>query len=108
MRGPATAPELTVLQCARSLPFDEALAVADSALRHGLPPSALRRIAATVQGPGTPRVRRVCGEASALAANPLESVLRAIALDVPGLCAQPQRWIDRGRGLTSSTRTSAS
>lgn len=58
-----------------------------------LSPSALRRIAATVQGPGAPRVRRVCGEASALAANPLESVLRAIALDVPGLCAQPQHWI---------------
>lgn len=93
VHGTAMVPELTVLQCARSLAFDEALSVADSALRHGLPPSALRRVAATVRGPGAPGVRRVCAEATPLAANPLESVLRAIALDVPGLNVQPQRRI---------------
>lgn len=50
-----TEPLRTVLACARDLPFDEALTVADSA-----------------------------------SANPLESVLRAICLDVPGLQVEPQ------------------
>jgi hypothetical protein len=35
-RGAATLPVPTVVDCARTLPFDEALAVADSALRSGL------------------------------------------------------------------------
>lgn len=34
-RGLVTGPALTVLLCARDLPFDEALTVADSCLRHG-------------------------------------------------------------------------
>lgn len=52
------------------LPFPAALAVADSARR--------------------------AGSASALAANPFESVLRAIALDVPGLTPMPQVVIRDG------------
>lgn len=96
VRGHVTSPELTLVQCLRTLPFDEALAVADSALRNGEPPSTLRRIHMTVRGPGAPRVRRVCDEATDLAANPFESVLRAIALEVPGLQVQPQRQIAEG------------
>lgn len=88
--GLATSAETTLEMCLRRLPFDEALAVADSALRHGLYPGVLRRISASVQGPGSPQVRRVCVEASGDAANPFESVLRAIALDVPGLRVRPQ------------------
>ena len=41
--GIATSRELTLLQCLRSLPDDEALAIADSALRHG-EISTLRRV----------------------------------------------------------------
>ena len=86
-----TSPVRTVVDCARHLPFDEALAIADSALRS-------RRVAACdlataarqVRGPGRPRVLRVLAHASGKAANPFESVLRAIALDVPGLAAVPQ------------------
>jgi hypothetical protein len=80
--GIATSRELTLLQCLRSLPFDQALAAADPALRHGEPASTLRRIAASGRGPGAPQVRRVAVEDDGDAANPFESVLRAIALDV--------------------------
>jgi very-short-patch-repair endonuclease len=38
-------------------------------------------------------VRRVARAARPEAANPFESVLRAIALDVPGLSVEPQRVI---------------
>ena len=37
---------------------------------------------------------RVVKAANRLAANPFESVLRAIALDVPGLCVVPQQWVE--------------
>jgi very-short-patch-repair endonuclease len=86
-----TDPVRTVVDCARSLPFEEALAVADSALRSGK----VRRpelVAAAAASPRTGRAaaERVAHEASAKAANPFESVLRAIALGVPGLHVVPQ------------------
>jgi hypothetical protein len=34
-REGVTSPAWTVIDCAKDLPFDEALAIADSALRHG-------------------------------------------------------------------------
>lgn len=86
-----TSPLTTVLACARALPFDEALAVADSALRSGAVRNRdLADLAAEVVGPGRPRVLRVLCNASAKAANPFESVLRALSLDVPGLDLRPQ------------------
>lgn len=91
--GIATSREFTLLQCLRTLPFDEALCVADSALRHGEPPATLRRLAATARGPGAPQVRRVAKEADGDAANPFESTVRAISRDVPGLHLQPQRLV---------------
>ena len=76
----------TVLDCARTLPFDEALAVVDSALRSGTV-SRAELLAAAAVGPRTWRSRalRVFELASPKAANPFESVLRAIAVQVPGL-----------------------
>lgn len=91
--GIATSVELTLTQCLRRLPYDAALAVADSALRHGVPPSTLRRVAASARGPGSPQVRRVARRASPDAANPFESALRGICDDVPGLRVEPQRTI---------------
>lgn len=95
----ATSPVRTVLDCAARLPFDEALAVADSALRcHDVAPEHLL-IRATEQ-PRRYRARclRVAQAADGRAANPFESVLRAIALDVPGLHVEPQLWVgDVGR-----------
>ncbi len=89
-RGSVSAPVPTVLECARRLPFGEALAVADSALRHGVDLDELVLAAAGVRGPGAPACRRVVAEASGCAANPFESSLRAIALEVDGLRLHPQ------------------
>lgn len=87
--GIATSRELTLLQCLRQLPDDEALVIADSALRHG-EIATLRRALAQVQGAGSAKVRRIAEQADARAANPFESVTRAICLQVPGLEVTPQ------------------
>ncbi|GAA1968190.1 hypothetical protein GCM10009817_05130 [Terrabacter lapilli] len=94
-----TSPVRTVVDCARWLPFDEALAIADSALRsRSVRATDLARAAHSVRGPGRPGVLRVLRLASGNAANPFESVLRAIALDVPGLDPRPQVGIAVGAG----------
>lgn len=94
-----TSPLRTVIDCARALPFDEALAVADSALRErAISDEELRTAAAAARGPGSARLRRVAGVADARAANPFESVLRAIVLTVGGLDVVPQAPVT-ARGL---------
>lgn len=87
--GIATSRDLTLVQCLRSLPDDEALAVADSALRHG-EDATLRRVLAQVRGAGAAKVRRIGRAADGRAANPFESATRAICLQVPGLHVVPQ------------------
>lgn len=95
--GPVTSSLRTVLDCALTLPFDEALAVADSALRHeAVTGNDLVRVAAALAGPGSACARRVALAADSRAANPFESVLRAIALDVRGLDVEPQRSVALG------------
>jgi very-short-patch-repair endonuclease len=98
----ATAPLRTVIDCARDLPWSEALAVADSALREKhVSPRELRAAADAVRTTGRDQARRVAAEADARAANAFESVLRSIALDVAGLSLQPQYVVEergfRGR-----------
>ena len=89
--GVVTSPRRTLVDCMRTLPFDEALAVADSALRHGsATQDKLVGVASAVRGAGAGRCRRVARHASPAAANPFESVLRAIAIDVPGIDVVPQ------------------
>lgn len=89
-----TTPLRTVLDCARTLPFDEALAVADSALRAGhIAPAQLVLASEGLRGPGAAQARRVARHADGRAANPLESVLRAIALDIPGIQVSPQQTV---------------
>lgn len=87
--GFATSRELTLLQCLRSLPDDEALVIADSALRHG-EAATLKRVLAQVQGAGRSKVLRIGRAADQRAANAFESVTRAICLQVPGLDVVPQ------------------
>jgi len=94
--GIATSKEFTLTQCLRTLPWDAALTVADSVLRAG-EFSLLSRVAASARGPGSPQVRRAASQARAQAANPFESVLRAIALEVDGLSVRPQIAIRRVR-----------
>jgi very-short-patch-repair endonuclease len=96
--GPVTSPVRTVIDCARRLTFGPALAVADSALRHGdLRHSDLAEAAAAVRGKGAASARRVATHASGLAANPFESMLRAIAIEA-GLSVRPQVGISIGPG----------
>lgn len=72
----------TVLDCAAAFPFDEALAVADSALREGrVTKEQLVTAAATVRGRPGPRVRRVAVYADHRAQSALESVVRALAIE---------------------------
>jgi hypothetical protein len=88
--GWATSKLRTVIDCARDLPFDVALCVADSALRSGdVTQDDLVAAAAAVTGPAAERVRRVAAYADGRAANPFESVLRALAI-VAGLPCIPQ------------------
>lgn len=93
-----TAPARTVVDCARALPFDASLAVADSALRSGDVTMAELRAAEQVSPrTGRPAVRRVLAAADGRAANPFESVLRALALEVDSLEVEPQVWIGDDR-----------
>jgi len=86
-----TAPGRTVMDCAKAMPFDEALAIADSALRHGnVTKQRLVQLAERVAGPGRAKCLRVARHADGRAANPFESVLRAISLDIPGIELVPQ------------------
>lgn len=81
----------TVVDCARRIPFDSALAVADSALRsRQVTAGELGKAADALSGRFQSRVTRVLDAASPLAANPFESVARAIADEVPGLRVRPQ------------------
>lgn len=81
VRG-VTDPLRTILDCARFLPFDEALAIADSALRHRAVSRAdLRTVANQARGPGARAIRPVATHADGRAANPLESVLRALTIE---------------------------
>jgi len=88
--GRVTSRLQTVLDCARDLPFDEALAVADSALREGeLTREELLAGARTSPSRGRQRALRVAGAADDRAFNPFESVLRACAIEA-GLRLRPQ------------------
>lgn len=96
VRHGVTTPLRTVIDCARRLPFDEALAIADSALRSGLvTPDDLTW--AIVRGAGADAVRRVFRYADGRAANAFESVLRALCIEA-GLDVEPQVPLDLGTG----------
>lgn len=97
VRDGVTTPLRTVIDCARVLPFDEALAVADSALRSGkVARDDLRGI--DVRGAGAAAVRRVLVHADGRAANPFESVLRALCIEA-GLVVEPQLRVQLGTGV---------
>jgi very-short-patch-repair endonuclease len=91
-----TTPLRTVVDCSRAYDRDIALCVADSALRSGRVTQS-ELIAAAEASPRTGRSRAlwIARQASELAANPFESVLRSIALDLPGLTVRPQGWVGK-------------
>ncbi len=88
-----TSPVRTVLDCARFLPFDDALAVADSALRDRVTRTELLLHCGRLPRTGRSRAYRVVELATEQAANPFESVLRATVVDLPGAQFQAQLWI---------------
>jgi very-short-patch-repair endonuclease len=81
-QGPVTPVLRTVLDCATLLPFPEALAVADGALRSRfIGPRELLSAAEASHGPGRARRLRVARHADGRADNPFESCLRGVVLD---------------------------
>lgn len=98
--GHVTSPLRTVLDCARSLDFPEALAVADSALRdRRTTGTALRRAAHALRGAGRQRVIRVAEAATALAANALESTCRGLLIRAGFTDLVPQLRVEDGHFL---------
>jgi very-short-patch-repair endonuclease len=93
LRAGVTSKVRTVLDCARLLPLDAALAVVDSALRDGV--SRTELLLACSRSPRTGRARayRVIELGDPRAANPFESVLRAILTEIQGAHFEPQVWI---------------
>lgn len=84
------------LDCAATLPFEEALTIADSALRSRLvTPAQLAARARDWPARGRQRVARVARHADGRSSEPIESVLRAICLQIPGLSVTPQVRIER-------------
>jgi very-short-patch-repair endonuclease len=88
--GWVTSPVRTVHDCCALLPFDEALCVVDSALRdHHTDLRGLRDLGQVPRRMRS-RVTAVLDAGSELAHGPFESVVRAVALGVPGLVVRPQ------------------
>jgi very-short-patch-repair endonuclease len=82
MAGDVTTPLRTVLDCCLSLPFREALAVADAAAhRFGGLAAQLVVVAEASSGPGRGRRLRVARAVDPLAENPFESALRGTLLE---------------------------
>lgn len=80
--GDATTPLRTVLDCARRLPFGEALAVADSAVRLGkVHPDRLVEAAEALSGPGRGAAIRACRLVDGRSESALESMLRARVIE---------------------------
>jgi very-short-patch-repair endonuclease len=90
VRAHVTTPVRTVVDCCLDLPFDEALSVFDSALRSGLHRRDVLALAVNLGPRHRKKVLAVARHADGRAANPFESVLRAIAIGVQGLAVQPQ------------------
>ncbi len=95
VRDGVTTRSRTLADCLRMLPLDEALAIADSALRTDFPRAQLLALARDARGPDSARMRLVAQRATPQAANPFESVTRAICDSVAGLRVKPQVTLHR-------------
>ena len=89
-----TSPVRTVLDCARTLPFREAVVVADSALRAGtISVDEISAAATALRGAGASRVRRVVDAADASSGSALESLLRGLLIESSVTSFVPQLTI---------------
>jgi very-short-patch-repair endonuclease len=97
-----TSPLQTVLDCARSLAFPAALAIADSACRLELTDKdRLLKAAFDLRGAGRQRILHAIRHVDPRAANPFESGLRAIVIEAGITGFQPQLVI---QGFSSTIR----
>jgi very-short-patch-repair endonuclease len=95
--GNATTPLRTVLDCARRLPFGEALAIADSAVRLGrVHPDSLMEAAEALSGPGRGAAIRACQMVDGRSESALESMLRARVIEAGFTGFIPQYKISGG------------
>jgi very-short-patch-repair endonuclease len=77
-----TTPIRTVIDCIRTLPLAQALAVVDSALRSGIvDEDELLHAVAQLRGPHRRRIQRVAGLADKRAESVLESAFRALLIE---------------------------
>ncbi|GAB3265042.1 DUF559 domain-containing protein [Arthrobacter pigmenti] len=90
-----TTPLRTVVDCAATMSFKNALSIADSALHVGaLTIDVLEAAAGAYRGLGARNVRRVARHATHLAVNPMESALRAICIESRLGDFIPQFWVE--------------
>jgi very-short-patch-repair endonuclease len=86
----------TVLDCARILPFGEALAVADAGLSGTLTRRRLIEASLAMRGPGSRNARQVAAVATGAAESFLESMLRALVVQAGLDGFEPQVVVRRG------------
>lgn len=92
--GLVTPPEQTVVDCARHLPFLDAVCVADSALRSGeITTTGLLRAAEASPRTGRRAALAVAAEADGRADNPFESATRVLSRQVRGIHLVPQQLV---------------
>lgn len=86
-----TRPLQTVLDCSRTCRFDEALAIADTAVRvRMITKPALIEAAAQLRGPGSRQARRIAELCDERSHSPLESALRALLIEAGLIFFEPQ------------------
>nr|WP_239062860.1 DUF559 domain-containing protein [Streptomyces sp. SID13031] len=86
----------SVTDCARILPFGEALAVVDSSLNRGLTRRELIAATTAMRGSGCTKARQVAALATAAGESFLESMLRALLIQNGIEGFEPQVVIERG------------
>ena len=102
VKGSVTTQVRTLIDCMRNLPWDEAVAIVNSAIRaDDFTQAEVQQIAEATRGRGRRRICEVAAAVTGQCANPFEAVLYAQALLIPGLGAVPQL----GVAVTSTTRT---
>jgi hypothetical protein len=100
--GAVTSQVRTLIDCMRNLPWDEAVAIVNSAIRaDDFTQAEVQRIAEATQGRGRRRICEVAAAVTGQCANPFEAVLYAQALLIPGLSVRPQLPVE----VTGTSRT---
>src|SRR6478735_1771380 len=89
--GTVTSQVRTLVDCMRNLPWDEAVAIVNSAIRaDDFTQAEVQLIAEQTKGRGRRRICEVAPAVTGQCANPFEAVLYAQALLIPGLNVRPQ------------------